>query len=76
VSRKSDGLNHIGGIGGKLLEQLKCPSAIEKRLIQGAAYRVENPDEAQSLVFQHTVLYQTCLPFRDPGDEVRTPGAA
>ena len=24
------------------------------------------------LLFQHTVLCQTCLPYRDPGDDVRT----
>jgi hypothetical protein len=59
-------------ISRKLIDQIKGPSAIQKRLIEGAALRFENPDEEQSLVFQHTVLCQTCLPFRDPGDEART----
>jgi hypothetical protein len=47
-------------------------SPIKKRLIDGAALRIESPDDPQSLLFQHTVLCQTCLPFRDPGDDVRT----
>jgi Plasmid encoded RepA protein len=77
MSRSKDRLTPIGDIlTPKLVKQIKRrsggPTPIEKRLIEGAAYRVENPDEAQSLVFQHTVLCQTCLPFRDPGDEVRT----
>jgi Plasmid encoded RepA protein len=25
----------------------------------------------QSILYQHTVLCQTCLPYRDPGDDVR-----
>ena len=77
MSRKSDGLTSIGDIATpKLLRKIKRSSngstPIQKRLIDGAVFRIENPDEPQSLVFQHTVLCQTCLPFRDPGDEIRT----
>lgn len=53
----------------KFLKQLKGPSAIEQRLIDVAAGEEDSP---LSLLFQHTVLCQTCLPFRDPGDDVRT----
>jgi hypothetical protein len=28
-------------------------------------------EETKELLFQHTVLCQTCLPYRDPGDDVR-----
>jgi hypothetical protein len=75
--KKPDGLTPIGDIlTPKVLKAMKRaatgPTPIQKRLIDGAALRIENPDEAQSLVFQHTVLCQTCLPFRDPGDEART----
>jgi hypothetical protein len=45
---------------------------IQQRLVDGAARSTENPDEPQSILFQHTVLCQTCMPFRDPGDELRT----
>ena len=40
---------------------------VQRRLIEAAAL-----DEAQELLFQHTVFCQTCLPYRDPGEEVRT----
>jgi Plasmid encoded RepA protein len=76
MAKRSDGLTPIGDIlTPKILRAIKRsagPTPIEKRLIDGAVYQMENPDEAQSLVFQHTVLCQTCLPFRDPGDEART----
>src|SRR5580693_3020960 len=76
MAKRSDGLIPIGDIlTPKILRAIKRsagPTPIEKRLIDGAVYQMENPDEAQSLVFQHTVLCQTCLPFRDPGDEART----
>jgi hypothetical protein len=55
-----------------LPEDIRPVSAIKQRLIDGAARQVENPDDPQSILFQHTVLCQTCLPFRDPGDDVRT----
>jgi hypothetical protein len=35
-------------------------------------FRVEpEPDEPAAVLYQHTVLAQTCLPYRDPGPEVR-----
>jgi hypothetical protein len=74
--KEKSGLTHIGDIlTPKLVKQIKRrsggPTPIEKRLIEGAVLNIENPDEPQSLLFQHTVLCQTCLPFRDPGDELR-----
>src|SRR5471030_503904 len=67
------GLTPIGQIlSPKLLREIKGPSVIQKRLIEGTAFQTENPDEQQNFLFQHTVLCQTCLPFRDPGDEART----
>ena len=29
------------------------------------------PEDQEDVVFQHSVLCQTCLPYRDPGDDVR-----
>ena len=46
---------------------IKPLTPVQRRLIQSASL-----DEAQELVFQHTVFCQTCLPYRDPGNEVRT----
>ena len=69
---KEKGLTHIRSVLPKLVRAINGPTPIEQRLIDGAAFRIENPDAAQSLLFQHTVLCQTYLPFRDPGDEART----
>lgn len=72
-SKRSNGLTPVGEIlTSKLLKEIKGPSLIQQRLIDGAAFQIENPDEPQNYLFQHTVLCQTCLPFRDPGDEART----
>ena len=56
----------------KLLRHIKGPSLIQQRLIDGAVLQIENPDAPRDILYQHTVLCQTCMPFRDPGDEVRT----
>jgi hypothetical protein len=75
MSRGKKGLTPIGElITPKLIREIKrgaAPTPIQKRLTDGAAFRIENPDEPQMLLFQHTVLCQTCLPFRDPGDDAR-----
>lgn len=47
-------------------DRVKPPSAQKKRLFDLPA---PNTDEA--ILYQHSVLCQTCMPFRDPGDEVR-----
>ena len=44
------------------------PTPIQQRLIDTAALE---PDEPRSILYQHAVLCQTCLPYRDPGDEIR-----
>ena len=44
-------------------------SAINKRLLSSNAEIMgASPEE---ITYQHTVLCQTCLPYRDPGDAVR-----
>lgn len=53
-----------------LQRQIKAaagPTIIQRRLLDAA---VEQGDD-QSILYQHTVLCQTCLPYRDPGDDVR-----
>lgn len=47
-------------------DPVKPPSAQKRRLFELPA---PNADEA--ILYQHSVLCQTCMPFRDPGDEVR-----
>jgi hypothetical protein len=47
----------------------KPPSPSKRRLIDASvAIRADAPSE---IAFQHTVLCQTCLPYRDPGADVR-----
>ena len=45
----------------------KPPSTMQKRLLN-----LPPPDADEAILYQHSVLCQTCLPFRDPGEEVRT----
>lgn len=51
--------------------QAKGPTPIQQRLIDAAALGIEDQD-AQSLLYQHTVFCQTSLPYRDPGNDART----
>jgi hypothetical protein len=41
---------------------------IQKRLIETSGLLVDAPEE---IAYQHTILCQTSLPYRDPGDDVR-----
>jgi hypothetical protein len=46
----------------------KSPKALQQRLLD----LVDAPGgESSEILYQHSVLCQTCLPYRDPGDEVR-----
>jgi len=56
---------HVSGI--QLPDLIKGPSRIQQRLLDSAGDDTPHP-----VLFQHTVLCQTCLPFRNPGDDVRT----
>jgi hypothetical protein len=59
---------------GKILKGLPVAKAgrtrIRERLID-AAVLLESPNDPLSVLYQHSVLCQTCLPFRDPGDDAR-----
>lgn len=54
---------------GDYLPTLKSPSPIQQRLLDSSVSIQQ--DKPQNIVFQHTVLCQTCLPYRDPGDGTR-----
>ncbi len=54
------------------LAQRKLPGTItpiQSRLLEAAAAGVT---ELQSILYQHTIFCQTGMPYRDPGDDVRT----
>jgi hypothetical protein len=51
------------------LPKIKPLSRVKRRLIESAvAIDADDPD---CIVYQHTVLCQTCLPYSDPGPAVR-----
>jgi hypothetical protein len=53
----------------ELLPEIPLPTTRQLRVMQAAiSIHEERPS---SIVYQHTVLCQTCLPYRDPGDTVR-----
>ena len=50
---------------------LKPLSVQKRRLLE-----LPPPDADDAILYQHSVLCQTCLPYRDPGDEIRLWSAA
>src|SRR5271166_4170352 len=72
--KDAGGLTRIGDlITPKLRREIKRrsgPTPIQQRLIEAAAFSVEQP-EAQTLLYQHSVFCQAYLPYRNPGDGVR-----
>ena len=58
-------------LGQCVLPLPKMQTIIKDRLIETAGLLAES-DEKQPITFQHSILCQTCLPYRDPGDDVRT----
>ncbi len=52
-----------------LPRSLKTPNPIRDRLLSDPF--LVDPSNEGSILYQHTVLCQTCLPYRDPGDEIR-----
>jgi Plasmid encoded RepA protein len=60
---EGEGLRPIGQI---LPPQLKPLSAPKKRLFEGSASEVD-----EGIIYQHSVLCHTCLPYRNPGETQR-----
>jgi hypothetical protein len=54
----------------RVRQQLKPPTPAQQRVIEAAS--AGDADETLSLLYQHSALCQTFLPYRDPGDEART----
>ena len=52
----------------QILKDLPATSRIQRRAAKMAAATLETPPQ---IAFQHSVLCQTSLPYRDPGPEVR-----
>jgi hypothetical protein len=72
MKKQRDGLQSFAEImPAKLLKQITGPTAIEQRLIDASVFDLENPDFQRSILYQLTTFCQTCLPHRNPGDDVR-----
>jgi hypothetical protein len=65
--RNEQGPRQIGAVL-KSMPQAKPLTAIQKRILSMPL--AEEGDDPK-ILFQHSVLCQTCLPYRDPGTEVR-----
>jgi hypothetical protein len=57
-------------VGSCVVPLPKPQSRIQKRIIDTAGLLAES-DEKQPITFQHSILCQTSLPYRDPGPDVR-----
>ena len=64
-------LKPVGRLLGKLSVVKASRSRFRERLVD-AAVLLDSPNDPLSVLYQHSVLCQTCLPFRDPGDAERT----
>ena len=58
-------------VGELLPKPLKPPGAVIQRLFDPLLVSTD-PDADSTILYQHSVLCQTCLPFRGTGDETRT----
>ena len=69
-----DGFQQLGEIPlfKELQAKAKPPTRIQRRIMEAAAHATENPDTPREILYQHSALCQTFLPYRDPGDDART----
>lgn len=60
-----------GGLAptGGALPKIKPLTPVQRRRLESAVAIADDPPEG--ITFQHTVLCQTCLPYRDQGDSTR-----
>ena len=66
--KTAKGMQRIGDLFPAIIKPEHKPlSRIHERLISMPL----QDEEAQSILYQHSVLCQTCMPYRDPGEAVR-----
>ena len=66
--KTAKGMQRIGDLFPAIIKPEHKPlSRINERLISMPL----QDEEAQSILYQHSVLCQTCMPYRDPGEAVR-----
>ena len=64
---KDKGMQHVGDLLPEIVncKGLKPLTPITERLLAP----MDSPEEVRDILYQHSVLCQTYLPYRDPGDE-------
>jgi hypothetical protein len=62
MPRDDDGQDNLFAPIGNAMPKIKPLTPVQRRLMEAAVR-----EEAQKILFQHTVLAQTSLPYRDPG---------
>lgn len=70
MSQRNDkGLQRLGNILPSVVDKraIKPLTPLDVRLLAPMA----EPENVKDILYQHSVLCQTCMPFRDPGDETR-----
>ena len=67
TDRRNSSLQPIGDILPKVANRKDITplTPIQERLLTP----MDAPDEVRDILYQHSVLCQTCMPYRDPGDE-------
>ena len=67
ADKDDKGLTRIGDLMPNLVQKFKPPTPIQERLLSMPM----QDHEDISILYQHSVLCQTSMPYRDPGDGVR-----
>ena len=67
-NQNRQGLRPIGDLLQTLTKGIKPLTKLQRRLI---SMPVEGEEDDSAILFQHSVLCQTSLPYRNPGDDVR-----
>lgn len=66
---RDKGMQRLGDILPTVIDKraIKPFTAIDERLLAPMA----EPEDVKDILYQHSVLCQTCMPYRDPGDDTR-----
>jgi len=69
MADKDKGLQHVGAFLPELVNRkgIKPFTPIQERLLAP----MDSPEDVKDILYQHTVLCQTCMPYRDPGEGIR-----
>ncbi len=67
MGKEDKGLQHIGNILPAVIgrKDITPFTPIHKRLLAP----MDEPEDVKDILYQHSILCQTCMPYRDPGDE-------